>query len=102
MMQTAWRKSSRSAANDNCVEARATAWRKSSRSGGGGQADNCVEARGISWRKSSSSAPNDNCVEARGIADGFEVRDSKLGDDSPAFGLGAADFLGLLKAASRA
>lgn len=55
------------------------------------------------WRKSSRSQGNGgNCVEARiGKASAFQVRDSKLGDDSPVFGVNVADFAGLLDAARR-
>lgn len=52
------------------------------------------------WRKSRRS--NDqgaNCVEARSSDDRFEVRDSKLGDDSPIFGVQVEDFQSLLRAA---
>jgi len=55
------------------------------------------------WRKSSRSQGNadSNCVEARTASSGFQVRDSKLGDDSPIFGLGAEEFSSLLRAAQR-
>lgn len=75
-------------------------WRKSSRSGGDG--DNCVEARLAPWRKSSRSGGGGNaCVEARTDEMGFQVRDSKLGEDSPIFALADTDFTGLLRAAVR-
>lgn len=52
------------------------------------------------WRKSSRSANSGgNCVEARAYEGAFEVRDSKLGDSSPIFGLATEDFQGLLRAA---
>lgn len=52
------------------------------------------------WRKSSRSQGNGgNCVEARTSNGAFEVRDSKLGDDSPIFGLAAKEFTSLLRAA---
>ncbi|PRY56404.1 DUF397 domain-containing protein [Glycomyces artemisiae] len=52
------------------------------------------------WRKSSRSQGNGgNCVEARPGAGGFQVRDSKLGDDSPILGLAVGDFESLLRAA---
>ncbi|MEU5154173.1 DUF397 domain-containing protein [Glycomyces sp. NPDC021274] len=77
-------------------------WRKSTRSGGGADS-NCVECR-VTWRKStrSNGGANSNCVEARQRAEGFQVRDSKLGHDSPVFALESADFAGLLQAAARA
>jgi len=55
----------------------ATAWRKSSRSGNSGA----------------------NCVEARASKGAFEVRDSKLGESSPIFGVQTEDFQSLLRAA---
>lgn len=76
-------------------------WRKSTRSGA--QADsNCVECR-VTWRKStrSNGGANSNCVETRQRAEGFQVRDSKLGHDSPIFALQSADFASLLQAAAR-
>jgi hypothetical protein len=76
----------------------ATAWRKSTRSTGTNNS-NCVECR-QTWRKStrSSGTNNTNCVEARSAAGAFQVRDSKLGHDSPIFELAAADYSGLLRA----
>ncbi|MBO3731338.1 DUF397 domain-containing protein [Glycomyces niveus] len=55
------------------------------------------------WRKSSRSSGSQDsaCVEARPAPSGFQVRDSKLGDESPILDLGAADFTGLLRAAGR-
>jgi hypothetical protein len=63
-------------------------WRRSTRSGNQG---NCVE-----WRKSSRSANQGDCVEFRSVADGFLVRDSKLGDTSPIFGVDSENFSALL------
>ncbi|WP_205325347.1 DUF397 domain-containing protein [Glycomyces sp. YM15] len=82
MSQDGWRKSSRSqgTANSDYVELRVSPWRKSSRSNG---------------------AENSACVEARPAATGFQVRDSKLGDDSPIFELKTADFTALLQRADR-
>nr|WP_100446407.1 DUF397 domain-containing protein [Glycomyces xiaoerkulensis] len=73
-----------------------TGWRKSSRSSNGSSAD-CVECR-QSWRRSSrsNSSSNADCVEARHLTSGFQVRDSKLGHDSPVFDLPAGDFAALL------
>jgi hypothetical protein len=55
------------------------------------------------WRKSSRSSgqADSDCVEARPASTGFQVRDSKLGDESPILDLGTADFTGLLRAAGR-
>jgi hypothetical protein len=79
-----------------------TDWRKSTRSSDSAQSD-CVECR-QSWRKStrSSNTADADCVEARNTTAGFQVRDSKLGHDSPVFDLSAADFTGLLRVADRA
>ncbi|THV29039.1 DUF397 domain-containing protein [Glycomyces paridis] len=79
-----------------------TSWRKSTRSTDSGQA-NCVECR-QAWRKStrSTNSGQSNCVEARNVCSGFQVRDSKLGDDSPVFDLSAADLAGLVRSAGRA
>jgi len=78
-----------------------SSWRKSTRSGGGANS-NCVECR-VTWRKStrSNGGANSSCVEARQRAEGFQVRDSKLGHDSPVFALQSADFVGLLQAVAR-
>ncbi|GAB3224036.1 hypothetical protein GCM10027447_12230 [Glycomyces halotolerans] len=54
------------------------------------------------WRKSSRSGNSGaNCVEARAGEGAFEVRDSKLGDGSPIFGVAVGDFESLLRAARR-
>ncbi|RRS02124.1 DUF397 domain-containing protein [Glycomyces terrestris] len=99
---TAWRKSTRSngSGTSSCVELRRS-WRKSSHSGGDGNSD-CVELR-RNWRKSarSNGSGTSECVELCACTDdGFHIRDSKLGDDSPVFGLASADLTALLSAAS--
>lgn len=54
------------------------------------------------WRKSTrSGTEGNNCVEARVTARGFQVRDSKLSDESPIFGLAADDFTALLKTSAQ-
>lgn len=81
----------------------ATSWRKSSRSASTGE-QNCVECR-RTWRRSSRSSDSgadQNCVEARAFEGQFQVRDSKLGHDSPVFDLPAAEFATLLRATARA
>lgn len=56
-----------------------------------------------SWRKSSRSSDSgdNNCVVARTAAVGFQVGDSKLGEDSPVFDLPVREFTSLLRAAQR-
>ena len=71
-MGQAWRKSSRSAANGNCLEVAALPWRKSSRSVGNGA---CLEV--ADWRKASRSAFNGDCLEAAAGRGVILVRDSK-------------------------
>ncbi|CAM3543609.1 hypothetical protein STSO111631_22800 [Stackebrandtia soli] len=68
-------------------------WRKSSHSSSQGGA--CVE-----WRKSSrSSSQGGACVEARTPTSGlFQVRDSKLGNDSPILGIDRGEFAGIVTA----
>jgi hypothetical protein len=60
--------------------------------------------RQTGWRKSSRSSDQADsaCVEARAIAADFQVRDSKLGDESPVFDLPVSDFTGLLRTAGSA
>lgn len=77
-----------------------TVWRKSSRSGANNNTD-CVEIR-RAWRKSTRSGANNDtsCVEvALCVEDGFHLRDSKLGADSPVFDLSPKDFSAVLNAA---
>jgi hypothetical protein len=54
------------------------------------------DPRPTPWRKSSRSTNGNTCVEARTNGGGFEVRDSKLGDQPPIFGLDLRDFESLL------
>lgn len=52
------------------------------------------------WRKSTRSGNSGgNCVEVRVNDDEVQVRDSKLGDDSPIFDCTPTDFQSLLLAA---
>lgn len=54
------------------------------------------------WRKSSKSGNQGNdCVEARIRRGQFQVRDSKLGEDSPILDLKSTDFVALLGATAR-
>jgi hypothetical protein len=73
-----------------------TKWRKSTRSSGANDSQ-CVECR-VTWRKSTRSGGGDdsNCIETRSQNGAFQVRDSKLGHDSPIFNLGSTDFKALL------
>lgn len=66
--EPAWRKSSYSTDNGDCVE---VAWRKSSYSTNNG---GCVE---VGWRKSSHSTNNGACVEVGWQQPHALVRDSK-------------------------
>ncbi|MQM24133.1 DUF397 domain-containing protein [Glycomyces albidus] len=72
-------------------------WKKSSRSGQtGGQ---CVEAR---WKKSSRSGSTGGaCVEVRGQGDVIQVRDTKLGEDSPILDASPSDWRGFLTAVAK-
>ncbi|QSB03951.1 DUF397 domain-containing protein [Natronoglycomyces albus] len=49
------------------------------------------------WRKSSRSGSTGNCVETKASGGAFCVRDSKLGDNSPVFGMTREDFSGFLR-----
>lgn len=82
-------------------------WRKSSRSGSNTNGQ-CLEARQVSglsreWQKSSRSSGNDNsaCVEARRADPVVQVRDSKLGEESPILDASPADWRGFLSAVTR-
>jgi hypothetical protein len=66
----AWRKSSCSGSNGNCVEV--STWRKSSYSGSNG--GDCVEV--ATWRTSNHSAQDGNCVEVGGAGPTIVVRDT--------------------------
>jgi hypothetical protein len=81
LASAAWRRSSRSGSQGNCVEAAllgGAKWRKSSRSGSSGE---CVEAAVLGsarWHKSSHSGSEGNCIEVTGDLPGaVAVRDSK-------------------------
>ena len=52
------------------------------------------------WRKSTRSGSQNACVEVRTHHANMQVRDSKLGDNSPVFSLPTADFVGLLRGSS--
>lgn len=56
------------------------------------------EQQHTSWRKSSRSNDGGQCVEVRLADGGPQVRDSKLGDTSPIFGLSLDDFAAFLGA----
>jgi hypothetical protein len=61
---------------------------------------------GREWQKSSRSGTGGadqqgQCVEARSSGRGCEVRDSKLGDDSPILVATPADWRGFLTAVSK-
>ncbi|MFJ2744407.1 DUF397 domain-containing protein [Streptomyces sp. NPDC087440] len=83
-----WFKSSYSGGEGgDCLEV-AIAWRKSSYSGGEG--GECVEV-GYGWKKSShSSGSGGECVEVAAHPTTIHVRDSKLADASPTFGVSPA------------
>src|SRR5437773_12328726 len=75
--RAAWRKSTYSGTNGNCVEvAVVPAWRASSYSGQNG---NCVEVAVVpAWHTSSYSGTNGACVEvARNLTEVVAVRHSK-------------------------
>lgn len=50
------------------------------------------------WKKSSRSSGNGSCVEVRLVDESVQVRDTKLGEDSPILGVGAAGWAGFAAA----
>ena len=74
MLSSEWQKSTRSAAQTDCVELRLSR----------------------EWQKSSRSQPQGDCVELRQRADAVQIRDSKLGDASPILDLDTATYASLL------
>lgn len=48
------------------------------------------------WKKSSRSQPQGDCVELRRHDEAVQVRDTKLGGDSPVLGLAVADYACLI------
>jgi Domain of unknown function (DUF397) len=71
-MSDAWRKSTYSGSQANCVEVSNT-WRKSTYSG---SEANCVEVSNT-WRKSTYSGSQADCVEVGDATGLVKVRDSK-------------------------
>ncbi|WP_307789066.1 DUF397 domain-containing protein [Glycomyces salinus] len=63
-----------------------------------------MEARFLSseWRKSSRSSggANDQCVEARALAGAVQVRDTKLGEESPILDVSPDTWRGFVAAAA--
>lgn len=64
-------------------------WRTATASGING----CVAAR---WHKADASTVNGNCAEVALCAHGAQVRDSKLGEDSPVLTFTAAEWAAFL------
>ena len=83
---TAWRKSSYSAPETNCVEVGIAPWRKSSHSG---PDTNCVEVGTAPWRKSSYSGSQTDCIETATVPGAVLVRDTKDRGTGPVLSVSA-------------
>ncbi len=71
---TAWRVSSYSGSQGDCVEVSTAPWRTSTYSGSSGE---CVEVGAASWHTSSHSGSEANCVEVGTAPTAVVVRDTK-------------------------
>ena len=74
---TAWRTSSYSGSQGECVEVGTAPWRTSTYSGSQG---NCVEVGAAPWRTSSHSGSHGECVEVAAAPTAVVVRDTKNRD----------------------
>jgi hypothetical protein len=74
---SAWRVSTYSGSDGNCVEVSTALWRKSSYSG---SSTECVEVGLAPWRKSSYSGSSGECVEVGAAPTAVVVRDTKVRD----------------------